>query len=76
MAEPRNTPPNVASTRARLAGLTSAGADPERIEQARADLRAASLQDHIVKAVAAWPPLSDAKRAELAALLHPGDATS
>jgi hypothetical protein len=40
--------------------------------QARADLAAATLEDHIRDVVDGWPPLTPEQRARLALLLHPG----
>jgi hypothetical protein len=71
-ATPRRLPPKIASTRARVASLTAAGASPEQLAAARADLQAAKLEDHIRKLVDGWPPLTDAQRVRLSLLLHPG----
>jgi predicted O-methyltransferase YrrM len=76
---PRHVNPEVAHQKARVAGLTKVGADPERINEARAALKAAGLEARIKRDVASWPPLSAEDRADLAVLLlHPGgdgDAT-
>ena len=58
--------------RARLAALVRRGAEPERIEQARRELRAATAETYIRKLVDGWPPLTDAQRERLSLLLHPG----
>ena len=49
------------------------GASPERITEARTDLKAAGLRERIKRDVATWPPLSGAVRAELAVILLTGD---
>jgi hypothetical protein len=70
---PRRINPEVAHQKARVAGLTKVGADPERITEARAALKAAGLEARIKRDVASWPPLSAEERADLAVLLlHPG----
>ena len=69
---PRNVPPKVGSARGRVAALVQTGADPERIEAARRELRAAKLEDHIRKEVDGWPPLTEAQRGQLGLLLRPG----
>ena len=66
---PRRVNPEVAHCKARVAGLVKVGADPERITEARAALKAAGLQDRIRRDVGSWPPLSATVRAELAILL-------
>jgi len=64
---------SVASSKARLAGLVAHRdpADPA-ITEARRDLEAAKLEEHIREAVAKCPPLTEAQRAELALILSPG----
>jgi hypothetical protein len=47
-------------------------AAPERIDEARADLAATTLEDHIRRVVDAAPPLTPEQRERLALLLHPG----
>lgn len=47
------------------------GPNAPEIADARRDLRAAKLRDHIRRVVDDLPPLTDAQRAELAALLTP-----
>lgn len=59
----------VAHTRARVARASKAGT-PEEITEAKRDHAAAMLRAHIVKVVDEAPPLTDAQRAELAALLR------
>ena len=66
---PRRVDPEVAHRKARVAGLVKVGADPERIAEARAALKAAGLEARIRRDVTAWPPLSPAVRADLAVLL-------
>ena len=68
MAKPRNVPKAVALARARVAGLTARGADPDVIAAARADLAAASAAADIEK----WPQLPDQTRMKLAALVLAG----
>lgn len=72
MAGARRVDPEVAHQKARVAALTMRGADPERIEQARAELKRAGLTERIKRDVASWPPLSADVRAELAILLLSG----
>lgn len=47
------------------------GADAAVVTEARRDLRAANLADHIRRVVNEAPPLTDEQRARLAALLRP-----
>ena len=68
MPERRNTPPEVARARARLAGLTARGADPEVIARARIRLDAASARAAAQK----WRRLPAADRMELASLILTG----
>ena len=58
--------------RSRLAGLhrARANATPDQLEDARRDLRAARLADHIAKVVDQAPPLTEAQLTRLASLLH------
>ena len=65
--------PAIATSKARLAGLIAHRdpADPA-IAAARAELKAANLEARIKRDIAAWPPLTETARAELALLLHPG----
>lgn len=58
--------------RARVGGLARRNAPPERIAEARADLEATRLEEHIRKIVDAAPQLTAAQRERLAPLLHPG----
>lgn len=69
---PRPTNPEVARQKARVAGLTKVGADPERIAEAKRALKAAGLEARIRSDVGSWPPLTDSQRTQLALLLHPG----
>jgi hypothetical protein len=69
VAGTRRVNPEVAHQKARVAGLSKVGADPERITEARAALKAAGLQARIKRDVDSWPPLSEAVRADLAILL-------
>lgn len=48
--------------------------DDPQIADARRDLRAARLEEHIRKLVDEAPPLSDEQRSRLAALLRPAAA--
>jgi hypothetical protein len=57
--------------RSQIASLTAHGAEPELIENARRNLRAARLADYIQKTVDAAPPLTDAQLSRLATLLRP-----
>jgi hypothetical protein len=67
----RNVPAEVARLKGVVGGLARRGADPERLEAARAELRTAAAEVYITKVVDAAPPLSDEQRARLAALLRP-----
>ena len=61
--------------RARIAGMSSRPNrppdDPELIE-ARRNLRALKLEEHVEKVLNGAPPLSDQQRERIAALLHVG----
>ena len=57
--------------RGRLGGLRNKGAAPERIEEARRELKAAVTEDYIRRTLAEAPPLSDVQRQRLAELLSP-----
>jgi hypothetical protein len=46
--------------------------DREALAAARLELRAAKLEDYIVRTVEQAPPLTDEQRARLAAILAPG----
>lgn len=61
--------------RARIASLSRSRAadDPDLIE-ARRNLRAERLADHVQRVVSEAPPLTDDQRARIAALLRPGAA--
>lgn len=56
--------------RARVASLTARKADPGLIADARRDLRAARLAEHIKRTVEAAPPLTPEQRDRLALLLR------
>jgi hypothetical protein len=62
--------------RAKVSGLSRDRApdDPELVE-ARRSLRAVRLRDHVAKALAAAPPLSEQQRTSIARLLTGGDAS-
>ena len=77
MARPGPVPPELARRRARLAGLVSTGADPERLAEARRDLAAERMADWIKRKLAEAPPLTGEQLERLRALLRPagnGDA--
>ena len=61
--------PEVAHHRSIVGGLIRQGADPEKIEAARAELRRANLEDHVQKILATMPPLTDAERLHLTRLI-------
>lgn len=61
-------PKGVATARARVAGLTARGADPDRIALARAEL----AEQRAAADIGRWPPLSDSTRERLAALVLAG----
>lgn len=61
--------PEVAKKRARVGALTIAGASPEELAKARAELAEALREDRIRRLVEAWPPLTPEQRERLAALL-------
>lgn len=65
----RNINPDVAGARARLAGLVSKNADPDRIETARADLATEKIADWIERQLAGAPPLSGDQMARIRAAL-------
>ena len=59
------------SERAKLAALSRHhSGDTEAIDQARRDLRAARLEDHVSKVLAEAPPFTAEQRRRLAALLN------
>ncbi len=66
----RRPPVTVASAKASLAGLVAHRdpADPA-ITEARRQLKKANLTERIREAVATWPPLTEAQRADLAVQL-------
>jgi hypothetical protein len=61
--------------RARIAALSRDRApnDPDLVE-ARRDLRAQRLHEHVDKVLAGWPPLTDDQCRRVAALLTAGGA--
>lgn len=61
------------SARGKIAALSRSRTpdDPELIE-ARRNLRAARLEDHVARVVAEAPPLTNAQRDRIAALLRSG----
>ncbi len=66
---------NWRSTRARIASLSrSRSADDPDLIEARRDLAAERLAEHIERVVAAAPPLSREQRDRLALLLRSGSA--
>lgn len=67
--------PDAARERARIAALSRAreSDDPDLIE-ARRNLRALRLEDHVRQVVAEAPPLTTEQRARIAALLKVGGA--
>lgn len=68
----RNVPPKVARARSSLGRKIQLGASPDVIEDARRELKAASLGERIREAVSTWPPLSERQRAGLAVQLLNG----
>lgn len=70
-------PTNWTHYRAQVATLSRSRAadDPDLIE-ARRNLRAARLQDHIEKALADAPPLTEQQLERIARLLSPSKAVS
>ncbi len=59
--------------RARIAALSrDRSPDDPEILDARRDLRAARLEEHVRKVVADWPPLTDEQLDRLAGLLRGG----
>ena len=62
--------PELRRAAAKAGGLARTG-NQERITAARRDLAAARLAEYIEQVVAEAPPLSDAQRTRLAALLRP-----
>lgn len=65
----RSVPAPVARARSVLGGRAKAGAPPEAIDAARAELAAANAHATVRKIVDGWPPLSAETRAELAIIL-------
>lgn len=66
--------------RAKVAALTRAvragerPADDPALIEARRNLRALRLADHVADVVAGWPPLSDDQKSHIASLLRDGAA--
>ena len=58
--------------RGALGGLTRVRAEPERIEEARAELKFTTASDYVKRLVDELPPLTEVQRARLAALLLSG----
>ena len=61
--------------RARIAGLSARpnrSADDPAIVEARRNLKALKLEEHVKKVLAEAPPLSDQQRSQIAALLRMG----
>lgn len=59
--------------RARVAVLSrDLPADDPRLLEAKRDLKAARLEDHVAAVVESFPPLTDAQRARVATLLTRG----
>ncbi len=67
--------PQSAAQQARnaLGAVVRRGEDPERIKQARRDLKAATMADWIERKLAEAPPLSEAQLADLRAKLAPAE---
>ena len=58
--------------RGALGGLTRVRAEPERIEEARAELKFTTATDYVRRLVDEAPPLTELQRARLATLLLTG----
>jgi hypothetical protein len=58
--------------RARVAILSRYHPDQPELDQARRDLKAIRAEQYVRDLVDAWPPLTDAQRGRLAALLVDG----
>jgi hypothetical protein len=64
--------PDVRRLRARVAAHSRHHPDqPELADSARHDLRVAAAEQYVRDLVDSWPPLTDAQRGRLAALLSP-----
>ncbi|WP_299956700.1 hypothetical protein [uncultured Modestobacter sp.] len=64
--------PETAEARSRLGlSVRYQGPESEAAQQARRDLKAAKLADHIKRVVDAAPPLTSEQRSRLAGLLTP-----
>jgi hypothetical protein len=58
--------------RGALGGLTRVKAEPERIEEARSELKYVTATDYVRRLVDDLPPLTELQRARLATLLLSG----
>lgn len=77
MAASTTLSPDGRNARARIGALSrSRTADDPDLIEARRDLHAARLAEHITKAVAGWPPLSVEQRDRLSVLLRPTDGAA
>jgi hypothetical protein len=73
---PGNPSPAVAHRRARLGGIKVRRPDDEAaLADARRDLRAELLAEHVKRVVAEFPPLTPAQLDRIAALLRAGTAS-
>jgi hypothetical protein len=68
----RRIHPAVATAKARVGSLAAAGASPEKLAEARAELEAAKTDAAIDALIAKAPPLTAEQRARLAARLGAG----
>ena len=67
--------PDVAHHRSRVAGLQRYGdPDPEKLAQAREDLRRATLLDRVARLLADAPPLSPEQIGTIVGMLRTGGA--
>lgn len=61
--------------KARVGALSrSRASDDPDLAEARRDLKAATLQEHVAKVVASWPPLTPEQLDRVAGLLAPAKA--
>jgi hypothetical protein len=72
-AVPGKPSPEVAHYRARIGGLARRGVptDDPRYEEARRDMHAQLIHEHVTKLLAKAPPLGPEQRTKLAELLKP-----
>jgi hypothetical protein len=72
-ADNANAPhkPEWRKKRAEVASLSYWHPDSTDLVDARCDLKAMALEEHIERVVRDWPPLTNAQRAKLAELLAP-----